>query len=695
MRVSWLRASLRTRLVVLGLMVNLTLAGMLTAVALLSWQSLLQQDLHARGDAISGLLDSGLAALLAKGDHFGIYRFAESGVESRSISFLVVRDAAGHVLVHTAPDDRSAQLAPMPVPDTLYKLWQAGPVLALNRDIHYDGRKVGSVQFGLPLEDIRTTFYGLLLRCLAISSLGVVGLLLLQHLLRCWISEPIEGLVLAAKRMARGESGGLLPRSGPPEVMALSESFARMRESLDERMASMRIQQDTLNAIADHTYAWELWFDPQGRVVWVNPSVERITGHTVEQCLQSERYLLDMVSDIDRDRVSCALRTSLADRKPGQGFQFRVRHKSGANLWVLASWTPIFAAEGQYLGIRVSLLDCTESLENRRALEQAVSRLRVEQLRASQHLRDAQRERAMLDTLLASLYIGLVFVDGERRVLYANPLFSQFWGLPQLDELAGHVLEEFLPSLAELLHGHSGEVELKLDDGRIVLVRLSPIEGDGDSGSLLLCEDVTAARASAEQLVFLAERDTLTGIFNRRRFQLEIERMVKQSERSQRSMALLTFDLNDFKLVNDNHGHAAGDMVLIDIARVINRTIRQSELFCRLGGDEFAVLLPEADVFDASMLAGRIDQHIREIAFDFSGIERRVSASIGIAIFPDHAATADELVAAADAAMYDAKKDDENGCWRIFDGATMQASLTFRPPHKHDYDGRNEPTVIV
>lgn len=139
------------------------------------------------------------------------------------------------------------------------------------------------------------------------------------------------------------------------------------------------------------------------------------------------------------------------------------------------------------------------------------------------------------------------------------------------------------------------------------------------------------------------------------------------------------------------------DQVLIDIARAVSKTIRTNEVFCRLGGDEFAILLPEASTYDATMLAKRIEAIITELRFEFDGCERRTSASIGIAVYPNHAENADTLVHAADTAMYEAKKlkTDKRGSWVVFD-ATMD--LTARHalhPTQYVNEQRLEPTVIA
>lgn len=178
--------------------------------------------------------------------------------------------------------------------------------------------------------------------------------------------------------------------------------------------------------------------------------------------------------------------------------------------------------------------------------------------------------------------------------------------------------------------------------------------------------------------VFLAERDTLTGIFNRRRFQHDIEHALQQAQQQQHPLAILLFDLNRFKQVNDNYGHAAGDQVLIEIARTLGYVLRTGEWLYRLGGDEFAILLPDADLEAAAVVAQRVQDHIAQLPFVFEGQACHVGSSIGVAVFPQHATDAMMLTAVADAAMYEAKK--RGGQWCVFDAQQMSLPCSDTEP---------------
>jgi diguanylate cyclase (GGDEF)-like protein len=184
-------------------------------------------------------------------------------------------------------------------------------------------------------------------------------------------------------------------------------------------------------------------------------------------------------------------------------------------------------------------------------------------------------------------------------------------------------------------------------------------------GHLWIFEDVTHERQTAEQLLYLAERDSLTGLYNRHRFEQELERMLADSVRHGHASALLYFDLDEFKAINDHFGHKAGDTLLIRVAGEISGLTRRDEMLFRLGGDEFAVLMPNADAQQAQALAERIVRAIAQIPFRFDGQILHISSSLGIALYPSQAADQEQLVVRADAAMYQAKQAGKN-TWRLY-----------------------------
>jgi len=159
-----------------------------------------------------------------------------------------------------------------------------------------------------------------------------------------------------------------------------------------------------------------------------------------------------------------------------------------------------------------------------------------------------------------------------------------------------------------------------------------------------------------------AVTDELTGLFNRRRFQEAMATEVERSKRFGQPVGLVLLDLDDFKTVNDTYGHQQGDLVLREVARVLRETSREIDEPARYGGEELAVVLPGTDLEGAYNLAERVRAGIEELALpllDGDGV-LRVTASFGVATLPGSAEDMRELVAAADEALYRAKRAGKN-----------------------------------
>lgn len=204
------------------------------------------------------------------------------------------------------------------------------------------------------------------------------------------------------------------------------------------------------------------------------------------------------------------------------------------------------------------------------------------------------------------------------------------------------------------------ETERVSKDGQLLSVSLSvsPIRDKyGDVvGAAAIGRDVTERKRMERQLRYLADHDPLTAIYNRGRFQEELERWLRYAARYGRSGALLLVDLDGFKLVNDTRGHAAGDALLHHVASALNEHVRDADVVGRMGGDEFAVLLKEVDAGEAMMVAEKLLRHIR---CEWSGTT--ITASIGVTAFEGRSALrAADLMVAADAALYDAKNAGKN-----------------------------------
>jgi len=437
------------------------------------------------------------------------------------------------------------------------------------------------------------------------------------------------------------------------------------------------------HAIADYTFGAEAWFDPRGQLIWVNRSIERLTGYTPQECQSAPSVVSLLV--YEKDRRYLLRQGYRAFRLPqGQNFEVRLQRKGGAVVWVALNWQAIYGKDGSHQGLRISVVE----IQERKAVElrqlETVAELRRAQGLSASYLRRSNDERARLAALLNVLHIGVLFVDRDHRVIYCNAAFRRIWGFAAEENLTGvreTVLVQrsaqlrldnrgFLAHLAKVntTHETSAAFDVTLIDGRCITemsTLVQAAEAGRYTGRVWIYEDVTESRDAAEQLQQMATRDALTGLYNRRRFQEELERMLPDAERRGVQVGLLAIDLDGFKPINDSFGHPAGDEVLVALAQEASSIIRRNEILFRLGGDEFAVLVSDTAEDDMAGLARRVQERVEAMCFEFGGRPTHVTASLGIALYPDDAVSAELLVAHADQALYQAKNGGKNR-WQVY-----------------------------
>ena len=202
---------------------------------------------------------------------------------------------------------------------------------------------------------------------------------------------------------------------------------------------------------------------------------------------------------------------------------------------------------------------------------------------------------------------------------------------------------------------YNDELQIIADELSVMKFTLNETMISRDALKLEIEKKTKQLRAKHDELNQLANTDSLTGLLNRRAFEMQVKRSMMQAKRLQRNAALLYIDLDDFKSINDEKGHEAGDLVLIEIASRLRSSVRETDLVARPGGDEFIVWLDLIDTYsNVEVAIERIFKSFDQ-PIDVKGKKHSVTLSIGVAIFPHHSEHLIELMKKADLAMYKAK----------------------------------------
>ncbi len=347
--------------------------------------------------------------------------------------------------------------------------------------------------------------------------------------------------------------------------------------------------------------------------------------------------------------------------------QFRFQHANGPIRWVMGLATPEYDCNQAFLGYVGTITDITDIK------------------RHEEHLRQAA---AVFETTRE----GVMITDAECKIQRVNRAFCEITGYKPLETVgqtprllsSGHHSQTFYSAMwAEIVEsGHwQGEIWNRRKNGEIYPELLSISTVRDRSGHIMnyvgVFSDITKLKASEKELEFLAHHDPLTQLPNRMLFMLRLQHCLETTRRkhdNDQQLAILMLDLDRFKDVNDSYGHTAGDDLLQQIAAKLHRRLRESDTICRLGGDEFVILLEDlSHPESAARIAEDIILTLSEAWQLNSGHEVRIGVSIGIALYPDHGASAAELVQHADTALYQAKGDGRN-CFKYFSEELTKAA---------------------
>jgi len=285
---------------------------------------------------------------------------------------------------------------------------------------------------------------------------------------------------------------------------------------------------------------------------------------------------------------------------------------------------------------------------------------------------NARMQLMLSDKVFENATEAIVITDESNSIIRVNKAFSAITGYsaeevigkdPSFQQSGIHSRNFYKKMWEAIENDHwQGEIINRKKNGDLwpCWMTISRIRHGDTHYYVAVASDISAIRASQEEIEFLAYHDTLTSLPNRRLFKERVEHAVFRANRTGDTFALLYIDLDKFKYVNDTMGHHTGDVLLMEVTRRLKKTLRKEDTVSRFGGDEFLILLESTGKSrELEHLIRRILDQFRQ-PFALENREVTISASIGVSLYPGDAPDADTLIRHADLAMYEAKKKAQN-----------------------------------
>jgi len=391
--------------------------------------------------------------------------------------------------------------------------------------------------------------------------------------------------------------------------------------------------------------------DDGGRYVYVSPRCTQITGYTPDQLIGHRPH--EFVHPEDRPRVEQASRE--ARRTGDADVEHRLIRPDGSSAWVHALLHSRRDEQGRVVEEVVAVRDVCERKEQEARLREATDRF------------EQAFERAP---------IGMALVGLDGAWLKVNRALCQITGYAEGELLARRFADithpddleagraQFEECLAGKREAYTLEKRYVRADGRAIWTAQSTSVIRDQAGQPLhfvsQIQDVTERREFEQRLSYLADHDSLTNLYNRRRFEAELERQVAHARRYGDPAALVVLDLDHFKYLNDALGHKVGDRLIRHVGTVLKQRLRRFDILARPGGDEFAVILAQVDSELARRLAAEFVARIEQHPFTYDGHRYVLSASAGVVALDQGTASAEDALVSADIALYDAKHQGRN-----------------------------------
>ncbi|MDT8338907.1 MAG: EAL domain-containing protein [Sulfurimonas sp.] len=430
--------------------------------------------------------------------------------------------------------------------------------------------------------------------------------------------------------------------------MQLPLSDSEVVDISDDELYCKKLYGGLLQAQAlAHIGHWEL--DLVNNSLYWSDEVYRIFGLEPQEFEATYEAFLKYVHPEDIDMVNNMYMSSLKEKR-GYYVEHRIVRENGEIGFVEESCEHEFDKDGNPLKSIGTVHDITRR-------------------------KNAENELVLASAVFEKMNDGVLITDASQRIITINSAYSEISGY-NIEEIRGKTPNTFSSGWHDKLfyqnmwselnqEGHwNGEIADRRKNGELYTAELNIIALHDKEGNLTnyisIVNDISEKKKKESLIHNLAYFDALTNLPNRVLFQERVINKIPSLQRNSKKMALFFIDMDNFKNINDTFGHFTGDKFLIEVAKSIKATLRDEDTLARLGGDEFTVTLGDAEsVLDIAVVAEKIIERFKSPVI-IEGREFYTGASIGISIYPDDGTTYEELVKAADTAMYQVKESGKN-----------------------------------
>ncbi len=635
-----------------------------------------QQDflvLESRNQALSlaeTLAVNGTSWMLAR-DFIGIEEVIHSQHGYPGLRYALFTDLRGQVLGYS-DHEQVGRYVSDPISLRLLSatpnhqvLVDDGRQIDVAHPVMLDQRHIGWVRVGLGRDTITTNLRGVTREGLLYTAIAIlVGVLFAWSMSR-GLTRDIRRLAGFAKGIESGNRRQHTSIDRPDELGRLALDMNRMLDTLvarEQEVESMntRIRTDeerlrhALEGSNDGLWDWDLTSDE----VYFSPRWKEMLGYQEHEIVNPLTFWTHRLHPEDLPRVLSRVQAHLQD--PAKPFEclYRLRDKDGGWRWILDRGRAHRNSEGRLARMVGTHADVTEQ----KRLEATLFE---------------ERERALVT--LRSIGDGVITTDAQGRITFLNPVAERHTGWSSR-EAAGLTLDQVFPIIDEISHAPVESLAAQcLREGRVIGLgshtllidrqgreiaitdSAAPIldESGRINGVVLVFHDVSDARQLQRKIEYQAMHDSLTGLWSRAVFDHRLEELVEAALQGEGAHVLIYIDLDQFKLVNDTVGHLAGDELLKQVAALLHKHCRESDLLARLGGDEFGLLMIGCDLEHGVKLAEQLRSQLADFPFAWQEHPFQIGASFGLVLI-DRDLPDTNALSLADLACYSAKDQGRN-----------------------------------